>query len=99
MLRGEVVSAQKPLSATQIKALRDFAQAGGHGYGEYAYLSRPTAKSLERRGLVRLFPRWAGPRSGKVLSWGEATEEGKAFLAKLDAEREAELDELLGRTP
>ncbi len=42
------------LPDAQIDALSKFAQAGGHGFGEHAYLSRPTAMSLYLKGLIEV---------------------------------------------
>lgn len=64
----------KKLTAAQLKALQDFAQPGGHGWGEYAYLGRRTAKALEKRGLVELPMRRIGP--GRYLPWGRLTQAG-----------------------
>lgn len=69
------------LSRAQIRALEDFAQAGGHGYGEYAYLSRATAKALASRGLVTLTYRILG--GGKKMGWGFITDEGREALRQL----------------
>ncbi len=65
------------LSEAQMKALSQFAQHGGHGYGENAYLSTATAKSLAKAGLVRLGWRRSGT---KDISWGLATEAGIDIL-------------------
>jgi len=65
------------LSDAQVNGLRKFSQAGGHGYGEYAYLSRATAKSLAKKGLVTLSYRGKYP-------WGEATELGRKVLKDRD---------------
>jgi len=82
----------KKLSKAQLKALEDFAQAGGHGWGEYAYLGRRTAKALEKRGLVELPVRRVG--SGRWMPWGYITQAG---LDVLNAERRARgLPELTG---
>jgi hypothetical protein len=67
------------LSPAQWRALDDFAQAGGHGYGEHAYLSRATAKALQRRGLVTLGSKTSMFRARRI-AWGWATEEGKRLL-------------------
>jgi hypothetical protein len=74
----------------QWEALDKFGQAGGHGFGEYAYLPRPTAKVLARRGLVELGRRsLSGSRS---IPWGTITDAGRELLAavKLETETESE---------
>lgn len=76
------------LSPAMWRALDDFAQPGGHGYGEYAYLSRATAKALRRRGLVTLGSRTSCFHA-RQIAWGWATEEGKRLLREhWKAERE-----------
>jgi len=67
------------LSKAQWRALEDFAQAGGHGSGEYAYLSKPTARALERRGLVELGRRKMAYEPS--IPWGRATLAGLQQLA------------------
>lgn len=42
------------LSKAQERALREIRSPGGHGYGAYSYLTRRTAESLARLGLVVL---------------------------------------------
>ena len=69
------------LSPAMVRALRDFAEPGGHGYGEYAYLARPTAKALRDRGLVTLSTRDLG--GGRKMGWGVATEAGVAILLEI----------------
>jgi hypothetical protein len=68
------------LSDAQIRALEDFAQPGGHGYGEFAYLSRATARVLARRGFVTLGTRDVGDRR---IAWGWATRDGLDALRQL----------------
>jgi hypothetical protein len=48
------------LSPTQIKALQKIAQAGGHGFGEYCYLSRTTAMALYLRDLIEVGSKYVG---------------------------------------
>lgn len=66
------------LSAAQVRALDKFCQAGGHGYGEYAYLSRATAIALSERGLVVLSIRDLG--GGRKMRWGFITDAGRDAL-------------------
>jgi hypothetical protein len=72
---------KRRLSNAQVRALEDFAQPGGHGYGEYAYLSRPTARALEAKGLVSLTIRDCG--GGVRRRWGSATEAGHQTLQEI----------------
>jgi hypothetical protein len=67
------------MTKAQQEALRKFAQAGGHGYGEFSYLSKPTARALTRMGLVRLGWRRATYGRGNI-PWGVATQAGVEAL-------------------
>ncbi len=69
------------LSPAQVKALHKFAQAGGHGYGEYSGLPKTTARVLGSLGLVRFG--WVRIGSGKSMAIGLATEAGQTLLASL----------------
>lgn len=84
----------RPLSTAARRALTEAATAGGHGYGEHAYLGRRTALSLAARGLVCLGTRRFG---GRWIPWCVVTAEGLCALG-LDAEhaiaRAAELRRL-----
>lgn len=71
------------LSLAQWKALDKFTQPGGHGHGEYAYLPTPTAKVLERRGLVTLGRK--SPLRGHSFPHGEATAAGRDMLNAIRA--------------
>ena len=73
------------LSETQIDALYAFAQAGGHGFGEYAYLSKATAHSLARKGLVKLGSRPGSVHSGRRIQWGIVTPEGLQALREVSS--------------
>lgn len=75
------------LTHAQWDALDKFAQPGGHGYGEFAYLPIPTARALERRGLVTLGRRES--LRGRLFRHGEATAAGRAVLASIKAEIDA----------
>lgn len=81
--------ASKPrlLSAAMWRALEDFADAGGHGYGEYAHLSKRTAQALQRRGLVELGHRDLG--GGRYMAWGHATVAGRERLRQHRQQRAA----------
>ncbi len=70
------------LSAAQTKALYKFSGSGGHGYGEYAYLPRSTARALAKMGLVRLgWVRTTGlGGQRRSMPWGLATAAGMAVL-------------------
>lgn len=74
------------LTETQIRALRAFAGARGHAYGEFAHLSRPTAQRLSDLGLVKLGRECVG-WGKRSVPWGWVTDAGRAFLARLDATR------------
>ena len=91
-------SRRMKLSPAMWKALDDFAQAGGHGYGEYSYLGYATAKALQRRGLVRLGSRTIASAKRR-MAWGWATEEGNRLLREHQKTRlaAAESGALLGR--
>lgn len=67
------------LSDAQWKALEKIAQPGGHGYGEYAHLSRATAKALAKKGLVTLGYRPSGVYPGR-RPHAEITDAGRALL-------------------
>jgi hypothetical protein len=71
-------SAQRKISPAQIDALGKFAQAGGHGFGEFAYLSVSTAKALYRLHYIEvgMKPVMGGDR----IRWGVVTPEGLAAL-------------------
>jgi len=69
----------KKLTKTQMDALSRFAQAGGHGYGSYAYLPTPTARALARMGLVRLG--WVPSLDTRSRPVGVATEAGMIALS------------------
>ena len=71
------------LSDAQVKALEDF--EFGHGYGENAYLSKPTAKKLEALGLVTLHVKWKA--DGRKFHWGQITSEGREALRQLRGRR------------
>lgn len=78
------------LSDGQLDALSTVAQAGGHGFGERAYLRRPTVLLLARRGLVQLGTR-------RRLPWAVITPEGlRALEAKgLRAPRQVEVHDFV----
>lgn len=62
-----------------IRGLRDFAEPGGHGFGEHCYLSRGTAHALRDRGLVEFSVRDLG--GGRKMRWGVATPDGRRVLS------------------
>jgi hypothetical protein len=65
------------LSSAQTRALEKFCQLGGHGFGEFAYLSRATALALARMGYIRIGTKQSGLGSAlDRLSWGIATQAG-----------------------
>jgi hypothetical protein len=71
------------LTNAQLDALRKFSQAGGHGYGEYAYLNRRTAQALQKMGLVKLGTRSLG--DGRSMGLGRITLQGIRVLAAIQA--------------
>ena len=75
------------LSQAQLDALGLFAQVGGHGYGKHGRVSRPTAESLQRMGLVTLSERPSQRQTGPI-PWGEATARGREALAAWHVLRE-----------
>ena len=80
------------LSTAQQRALAKIEGGLGHGYGEGAYLSRPTAKALARKGLIVLGTRpstggrrlaWAVAAGAEALPYGwESAAEAAARYAK-----------------
>lgn len=65
------------LTQAQVRALEQFASVGGHGFGEFAYLSRATAYALARLGYIRIGTKQAGWGSAlERISWGIATQVG-----------------------
>jgi hypothetical protein len=66
------------LTQAQVRALEKFAQAGGHGFGEFAYLPRATAYALARLGYIRIGTKQAGFAGSALnrISWGVATQAG-----------------------
>ena len=73
------------LSNAQIRALEDFARPGGHGFGEFANLSRATAFALARLGYIRIGTKHLGSFAGREnrISWGVATKAGYDVLKGL----------------
>lgn len=69
------------LTDAMLRALRDFAEPGGHGFGEHTYISRSTAHALRDRSLVDFSVRDLG--GGRRMAWGTATPEGRAVLRQM----------------
>jgi hypothetical protein len=65
------------LSPAQQDALRKIASPGGHGFGSHAYLSRATAASLYRIGLIEVGNAGPDRRRSSVAC---ITESGLAWL-------------------
>jgi hypothetical protein len=82
-----VARTRKPrkLSEAQQEALRKFAQPGGHGYGEFAHLSAPTANALAKQGFIELGTSKAGITYERMQK-GILTEAGLEALNQLGGE-------------
>ena len=66
----------KTLTQAQRNALYKFSQAGGHGFGEYSFITKPTARVLQRLGLIEV-----SYQRGWEL--GTITDAGRAVLIGL----------------
>lgn len=82
LLMGQSYGQENPttkLSQAQVDALDKFAQAGGHGFGSYAYLSKSTAWSLAHKGYIRVGSVYDS-RTGRSRMVGAITPEGLEAL-------------------
>jgi hypothetical protein len=68
------------MTSAQKDALWKFAQAGGHGFGEFSGISRPTAHVLERKGLITVS--YVSLSHGKKMALGTITGLGREALAR-----------------